>query len=109
MTMNFAVGYSTPYFGVDPDKITAYAQHAEDCGFEALYLPEHIALYPGAKIGLMELPPSLPYADPLDCLRSTSPARPRPTPVGARIHWSTPDGAPSTCPPIRSRHSASKA
>ncbi|WP_158845471.1 TIGR03619 family F420-dependent LLM class oxidoreductase [Saccharothrix deserti] len=66
--MKFAVSYSTPHFGVDPDRITAYAQDAEDCGFEALYLPEHIALYPGAKIGSMELPPSLPYGDPLDCL-----------------------------------------
>lgn len=68
MTMKFAISYSTPYFGVDPDKIMAYAHHAENCGFESLYLPEHIALYPGAKVGAMELPPSLPYADPLDCL-----------------------------------------
>jgi probable F420-dependent oxidoreductase len=68
MTMKFAISYSTPFFGVDPDKIMAYAQHAEECGFEALYLPEHIVLYPGARIGPMELPPSLPFADPLDCL-----------------------------------------
>jgi probable F420-dependent oxidoreductase len=66
--MRFAVSYSTPYYGVDPDQIIAYARHAEDCGFEALYLPEHIALYPGATIGPTEIPPSLPYADPLDCL-----------------------------------------
>lgn len=66
--MKFAVSYSTPYYGVDPDKIVAYAQHAEDCGFESLYLPEHIALYPGAMVGRFELPPSLPYFDPLDCL-----------------------------------------
>ncbi|MCW2878384.1 MAG: Coenzyme F420-dependent N10-methylene tetrahydromethanopterin reductase-like protein [Sphaerisporangium sp.] len=66
--MKFAVSYSTPYYGVDPDKIMAYAQHAEDCGFESLYLPEHIALYPGAMVGRFELPPSLPYFDPLDCL-----------------------------------------
>jgi probable F420-dependent oxidoreductase len=46
----------------------AYARHAEDCGFEALYLPEHIVLYPGAKIGPAEMPPSLPYLDPVDCL-----------------------------------------
>jgi probable F420-dependent oxidoreductase len=68
MTMKFAVSYSTPYYGVDPDKIMAYAQHAEDCGFESLYLPEHIVLYPGAMVGRFELPPSLPYFDPLDCL-----------------------------------------
>ncbi|MEU4410619.1 TIGR03619 family F420-dependent LLM class oxidoreductase [Streptosporangium sp. NPDC023963] len=66
--MKFAVSYSTPYHGVDPDKIMAYARHAEDCGFEALYLPEHIVLYPGATVGCFELPPSLPYFDPLDCL-----------------------------------------
>ncbi|MEU3169391.1 TIGR03619 family F420-dependent LLM class oxidoreductase [Streptosporangium sp. NPDC006930] len=66
--MKFAVSYSTPYHGVDPDTIVAYARHAEDCGFEALYLPEHIALYPGAAVGHFEFPPSLPYFDPLDCL-----------------------------------------
>ncbi|WP_240777143.1 LLM class flavin-dependent oxidoreductase [Nonomuraea basaltis] len=46
----------------------AYAQYAEACGFESLYLPEHIALSPGAMVGRFELPPSLPYFDPLDCL-----------------------------------------
>jgi probable F420-dependent oxidoreductase len=66
--MRFAVSYSTPYYGVDPDKIIAYARHAEACGFEALYLPEHIVLYPGASLGPAEIPPSLPIADPLDCL-----------------------------------------
>ncbi|WP_132117779.1 TIGR03619 family F420-dependent LLM class oxidoreductase [Actinocrispum wychmicini] len=66
--MKFGISYSTPFFGVDPDRITSYARHAEDCGFESLYLPEHVALYPGAKIGPMELAPALPYGDPLDCL-----------------------------------------
>lgn len=66
--MKFGISYSTPFYGVDPDKIMAYARHAEDCGFESLYLPEHIALYPGAMIGRFELQPSLPYFDPLDCL-----------------------------------------
>lgn len=66
--MKFAISYNTPYHGVDPDRIMAYAQHAEACGFEALYLPEHIALYPGAKVGTFEFPPSLPFADPLDGL-----------------------------------------
>jgi probable F420-dependent oxidoreductase len=68
MTMKFAISYSTPFYGVDPDRIMAYAQHAEACGFESLYLPEHIVLYPGAMLGPSELPPALPYADPLDCL-----------------------------------------
>ncbi|MER6942902.1 LLM class F420-dependent oxidoreductase [Nonomuraea sp. NPDC000554] len=66
--MKFGISYNTAYYGVDPEMITAYARHAEDCGFESLYLPEHIALYPGAMVGPFELPPSLPYGDPLDCL-----------------------------------------
>lgn len=66
--MRFAISYSPPYHGVDPDTIIGYAQHAEKCGFEGFYLPEHIVLYPGATIGQAELPPSLPYLDPLDCL-----------------------------------------
>lgn len=66
--MRFAISYSPPYHGVDPDVIVAYAQHAEACGFEGFYVPEHIVLYPGAQIGGNELPPSLAYLDPLDCL-----------------------------------------
>ncbi|MFC4587765.1 TIGR03619 family F420-dependent LLM class oxidoreductase [Sphaerisporangium corydalis] len=66
--MKFAISYNTAHYGTDPDRLIAYARHAEDCGFEALYLPEHIALYPGASLGSFEIPPSLPYADPLDCL-----------------------------------------
>jgi probable F420-dependent oxidoreductase len=66
--MKFGISYPMPFSGVAPDRIAAFAQHAEECGFESLYLPEHVALYPGAKIGPMELTPSLPYGDPLDCL-----------------------------------------
>ncbi|OKI24976.1 LLM class F420-dependent oxidoreductase [Saccharothrix sp. CB00851] len=66
--MRFAVSYSTPYFGTDPDRMVGYARHAEECGFEAFYVPEHIAVYPGATVGTHEIPPALPYADPLDCL-----------------------------------------
>lgn len=62
------MSYSTPAFGVDPDRLAGYARHAEACGFEALYVPEHIALYPGATLGDVEIPPSLPYGDPLDLL-----------------------------------------
>ncbi|MEU7899067.1 TIGR03619 family F420-dependent LLM class oxidoreductase [Nonomuraea sp. NPDC049152] len=68
MRMKFGISYNTAYYGVDPDKMMAFAQHAEDCGFESLYVPEHIVLYPGATVGPVELPPSLPFADPLDCL-----------------------------------------
>jgi probable F420-dependent oxidoreductase len=66
--LKFAISYSTPYHGVDPDTLLSYARTAEECGFEALLLPEHIALYPGAMVGDFELPPTLPYGDPLDCL-----------------------------------------
>jgi probable F420-dependent oxidoreductase len=66
--VKFAISYSTPYFGVDPDRISGYAQHAEACGFESFYVPEHIVVYPGASAGSHEIPPALPYADPLDCL-----------------------------------------
>jgi alkanesulfonate monooxygenase SsuD/methylene tetrahydromethanopterin reductase-like flavin-dependent oxidoreductase (luciferase family) len=45
--MKFAISYSTPYYGADPDRIVAFARHAEDRGFEAMYVPEHIAVYPG--------------------------------------------------------------
>ncbi|MDR8411889.1 TIGR03619 family F420-dependent LLM class oxidoreductase [Nonomuraea sp. 3-1Str] len=66
--MRFAISYSTAHSGVDPDAIAAFARHAEECGFEALYVPEHVALYPGAKLGPWEIPPTLPFADPLDTL-----------------------------------------
>jgi probable F420-dependent oxidoreductase len=66
--MKFAVTYNTAYYGVDPDRIIAFARHAEDCGFESLYLPEHVVLYPGAMVGPSQLAASLPYVDPLDCL-----------------------------------------
>ncbi|RJL23575.1 TIGR03619 family F420-dependent LLM class oxidoreductase [Bailinhaonella thermotolerans] len=66
--MKFGISYGTPYFGVDPDRMAAFARLAEECGFESLYMPEHVALYPGAKLGAYEMPPALPYADPLDCL-----------------------------------------
>ena len=44
--MKFAVSYNPAYYGVDPDRIMAYARHAEDCGFESLYLPEHSCCIP---------------------------------------------------------------
>lgn len=66
--MKFAVSYSTAHFGLDPDRLAAYAQHAEACGFEGLYLPEHLVLYPGATLHNFEVPPGLPFADPLDTL-----------------------------------------
>ncbi|WP_439379134.1 TIGR03619 family F420-dependent LLM class oxidoreductase [Amycolatopsis lexingtonensis] len=66
--VKFGISYSTPFFGADPETLLGFARDAEEFGFESFYLPEHVALYPGAKIGTMELPPSLPFADPLECL-----------------------------------------
>jgi probable F420-dependent oxidoreductase len=66
--MRFAISYSPPYHGVDPDTIVAYARHAEASGFEGFYLPEHVVMYRDATIGGVELPATLSYLDPLDCL-----------------------------------------
>jgi probable F420-dependent oxidoreductase len=66
--MKFGVSYNTGIYGVDPDNMAAFARHAEDCGFESFYVPEHVVLYPGAAAGRMQFPPSLPIADPLECL-----------------------------------------
>ncbi|NJP91978.1 TIGR03619 family F420-dependent LLM class oxidoreductase [Nonomuraea sp. FMUSA5-5] len=66
--MRFGISYSTPHYGVDPDHLVAFARLAEECGFESLYVPEHVVLYRGARVGSFELPPALPYADPLDTL-----------------------------------------
>ncbi|WP_327581420.1 TIGR03619 family F420-dependent LLM class oxidoreductase [Nonomuraea sp. NBC_00507] len=68
MRMTFGTTYNTAHFGADPEGIVEFARHAEECGFESLYLPEHVVLYAGAKVGPFVLPPSLPYVDPLDCL-----------------------------------------
>jgi len=67
--VKFGVSYNTGAYGVvDPDAMIAVARHAEDCGFESFYVPEHIALYPGASFGAVTFPPDLPIADPLECL-----------------------------------------
>lgn len=66
--MKFGIVYHTSYHGDGPEDITAVARHAEEYGFESFFLPEHIALYPGAMVGRAEIPPSTPIADPLECL-----------------------------------------
>jgi probable F420-dependent oxidoreductase len=66
--LKFGLAYNTAYYGADPDLMTGVARHAEDCGFESFYMPEHIVLYPGASVGPMTFPPDLAVADPLDCL-----------------------------------------
>ena len=66
--VKFGLSYNTAVAGTDPANLKAIARHADDLGFESFYLPEHIALYPGARVGEMEFPPDLPIADPLECL-----------------------------------------
>jgi probable F420-dependent oxidoreductase len=66
--MKFGVMYHTAYYGLDPDALVACARHAEESGFESFYLPERIALRPGAALGSMPLDPSLPIVDPLQAL-----------------------------------------
>jgi probable F420-dependent oxidoreductase len=62
--------YNTAFLGTDPEQLIAVARHAEDCGFESFYVPEHIALYPGAALApdAPAIPPGIPIADPLECL-----------------------------------------
>lgn len=61
--VRFAISYQPAFHGVDPDRLAAYARHAEACGFEGLYLPEHLALPQDGPI-----PPTTPFLDPVDCL-----------------------------------------
>jgi probable F420-dependent oxidoreductase len=66
--MKFGLSYNTGVYGTDPDQLIAVARHAEECGFESFYVPEHIALYPGATVYGMPIAPSVPIADPLEML-----------------------------------------
>lgn len=66
--MKFGLMYNTGFCGTDPDQLVSVARHAEQCGFESFYVPEHIALYPGAAVGPAVFPSSTPIADPLECL-----------------------------------------
>ncbi|GAB7038750.1 MULTISPECIES: TIGR03619 family F420-dependent LLM class oxidoreductase [Catenuloplanes] len=66
--MRFAVSYGSTAYGVDPDHLVRFARHAEELGFEGIYLPEHVALAPGMTFGEYEMPVDLPYADPIVCL-----------------------------------------
>jgi probable F420-dependent oxidoreductase len=66
--MKFGLSYNTAFSGTDPANLKAIARHADDLGFESIYLPEHVALYPGARIGEIEFAADLQIADPLECL-----------------------------------------
>lgn len=66
--MKFGLAWNTGAFGVDPDHMQVVAQYAEKLGFESFYVSEHIALYPGARVGSFEFPPATPVTDPLETL-----------------------------------------
>jgi probable F420-dependent oxidoreductase len=66
--MKFGLSYNTALAGTDPANLKAVARHADDLGFESFYLPEHVALYVGARVGATEFAPDLQIADPLECL-----------------------------------------
>jgi probable F420-dependent oxidoreductase len=66
--VKIGLSYNTGIYGANPGQMAALAKHAEDCGLESFYLSEHIVLYPGARAGAVEFPPSLAVADPLECL-----------------------------------------
>jgi len=59
----------------EPEWITRFAQHAEACGFESVYVAEHMVVmagytseYPYASDGRMTLPDHADIPDPLDLL-----------------------------------------
>lgn len=59
----------------DPGWMAAFARHAEACGFESLYVVEHVAVQPGydqrypyAEGGRMPLPDDCAIPDPLELL-----------------------------------------
>src|SRR5262249_42291917 len=64
------VGVRTTTALAGPARATlkAIARPADDLGFESFYVPEHVTLYPGARVGEVEFAPDLPIADPLECL-----------------------------------------
>jgi alkanesulfonate monooxygenase SsuD/methylene tetrahydromethanopterin reductase-like flavin-dependent oxidoreductase (luciferase family) len=66
--MKFGLSYNTGFVGTDPANLKTIARHADDLGFESFYVPEHVTLYPGARVGEVEFAPDLPIADPLECL-----------------------------------------
>jgi probable F420-dependent oxidoreductase len=68
--VRFAIMYQPALHGLRPSRLAAYARHAEACGFEAIYVPERVALYEGARRrpGDQEIPATTPSLDPLDCL-----------------------------------------
>lgn len=57
--MKFGLSYHTAFAGTNPANLKAIAGHADDLGFESFYVPEHVTLYPGARVGEAEFAPDL--------------------------------------------------
>jgi probable F420-dependent oxidoreductase len=78
MILGVKFGLLPPYRAgavAEPEWITRFAQHAEACGFESLYVAEHMVVtagytseYPYAPDGRMTLPDHADIPDPLDLL-----------------------------------------
>lgn len=66
--MRFGLSYNTGLVGPDPARLKAVARQADELGFESFYVPEHIALHPGARVYGNEIPADMPIADPLEIL-----------------------------------------
>ena len=52
--VKFGLSYNTGLAGTDPANLKAIARHADDLGFESFYVPEHVTLCPGARVGEVE-------------------------------------------------------
>jgi alkanesulfonate monooxygenase SsuD/methylene tetrahydromethanopterin reductase-like flavin-dependent oxidoreductase (luciferase family) len=50
--LRFGLAYNTAYYGTDPDLMAAAARHAEECGFESVYMSEHIVVCSRAVHGM---------------------------------------------------------
>jgi alkanesulfonate monooxygenase SsuD/methylene tetrahydromethanopterin reductase-like flavin-dependent oxidoreductase (luciferase family) len=97
--MMFGLSYNTGVYGTDPDQMIAAARHAEQCGFESFYLPEHIALYPGAAVGPVAFPPggrltAQERAAQLDLMRQTARAAGRDPAALQVTRWGSIDMIP---------------
>jgi len=66
--MRFGLVHHTAFTGTDPTNLTAIARHADELGFESFFVPEHVALYAGAKVGAIEFASDLAIMDPLETL-----------------------------------------
>ena len=66
--MKFGLLYNSGFSGTEPAKLAAVARHAEACGFESFYAPEHVVLPVGADFGGMPFSADVPIFDPIGTL-----------------------------------------